>query len=240
MFRTIIWFIYFWLHLIFTYPALVKVRKLHQAGKKEKMDALVFKTAENWAQKLVKLTGSTIEVKGQENLPTTGSFVVISNHQGNFDIPILLGYLNRPIGFISKVEVKKLPIIRDWMVYMNCVFLDRKDRRQAITALNEGAENIKNGTSIVIFPEGTRSKGVKETPFKAGSFKLAQKAKATIVPVAINGSYKIMEQNRGFIIKPAHVTVTILPPIQPEDYLERDLKEVVVEVRELIFEQLQK
>lgn len=233
MVRTIIWFAYFWFHLIITYPALLKVKKLHKAGQKEEMDKLIFETARHWAQKLVWLTGSTVEVKGKENLPDHGPFVIVSNHQGNFDIPIMLGYLERPIGFISKVEVKKLPIIRDWMVYMNCVFLDRKDRRQAITAINEGAQNIKKGTSIVIFPEGTRSKGMKMNSFKAGSFKLAQKAEVPIVPVAIKGSFKIMEQNKN-LIKPTTVIVTVLPPIQPDQYAGKDIKTLSLEVEEII------
>lgn len=239
MFRTVIWFIYFWYQLIVTYPSLLKVKKLHSTGKKEEMDKLIFQTARKWAQKLVKKTGSTVEVYGKEHLPKEDSFVIVSNHQGNFDIPILIGFLERPIGFISKVEVKKLPIIRDWMVYMNCVFLDRKDRRQAIKAINQGAENIKHGTSIVVFPEGTRSKGMEMNIFKSGSFKLAQKSESPIVPVAIKGSYKIMEQN-GNMIKPAHIKVTILPQIKAEDYKDKDLKELAQEVQELIFKELQK
>ncbi|MFN7251473.1 MAG: lysophospholipid acyltransferase family protein [Anaerobacillus sp.] len=239
MVRTAIWFAYFWYRLIITYPALLKAKKLYKSGQKNEMEKLIFKTAEKWAYSLVKLTGSTIEVRGRENLPETGPFVIVSNHQGNFDIPILLGFLERPIGFISKIEVKKLPIVRDWMVYMNCVFLDRQDRRQAIKAINQGAENIKKGTSIVIFPEGTRSKGMEMNPFKSGSFKLAQKAEATIVPIAINGSYKIMEKN-GNRIKPANVTVTILPNIQPAVYQEKDLKELALEVHQLINNQLKK
>jgi 1-acyl-sn-glycerol-3-phosphate acyltransferase len=239
MVRTVIWFAYFWYRLIITYPALLKVKKLYKSGQKNEMEKLIFKTAEKWAYSLVKLTGSTIEVRGRENLPETGPFVIVSNHQGNFDIPILLGFLERPIGFISKIEVKKLPIVRDWMVYMNCVFLDRQDRRQAIKAINQGAENIKKGTSIVIFPEGTRSKGLEMNPFKSGSFKLAQKAEATIVPIAINGSFKIMENN-GNRIKPANVTVTILPNIQPDVYQQKDLKELALEVHELINNELKK
>lgn len=239
MFRTIIWFAYFWIYLVCTYPALVKVKKLHKLGQKKEMDALIYKTARNWSKKLVLLSGTTVRVNGQDNLPKEGSFVIVSNHQGNFDIPILLGYLGRPIGFISKIEVKKMPIIREWMVYMNCVFIDRKDRRQGITAINQGAEFIKNGSSIVIFPEGTRSKGVKKNSFKSGSFKLAQKAGAIIVPVAINGSYKIMEQN-GFLIKPAEVTVTILPQIKPEEYLDKKLTDLASEVEELIVRELHK
>ncbi|OIJ21315.1 1-acyl-sn-glycerol-3-phosphate acyltransferase [Anaerobacillus alkalidiazotrophicus] len=239
MFRTIIWFIYFWYYLIITYPSLLKVKKLQKAGQTEQMNELVFKISSNWAKKLVRLSGSTIRVNGKGNLPEKNSFVIVSNHQGNFDIPILLGFLERPLGFISKVEVKKMPIIRDWMFYMNCVFIDRKDRRQGIRAINQGAENIKNGSNIVIFPEGTRSKGIKKNPFKSGSFKLAQKAEASIVPVAINGSFKIMEKN-GFIIKPADVTVTILPEIQPKDYMNKDLKEFASEVEQLIFKTLEK
>ncbi|RXJ00321.1 1-acyl-sn-glycerol-3-phosphate acyltransferase [Anaerobacillus alkaliphilus] len=237
MIRTVIWFVYFWYHLFITYPSLLKVKKLQKAGRKEEMEQLVFKTSSNWAKQLVKLTGSVIEIKGKENLPKQGSFVIVSNHQGNFDIPILLGYLERPIGFISKIEVKKLPIVRDWMVYMNCVFLDRKDRRQAIHAINQGAENIKQGTSIVIFPEGTRSKGMKMNLFKAGSFKLAQKAEVPIIPIAIKGSFKIMEQNKN-IIKPAEVSVTILPALQPTDYLEKDIKTLASEVHAIIESEL--
>jgi 1-acyl-sn-glycerol-3-phosphate acyltransferase len=239
MVRTVIWYIYFWYRLMLTFPALQKVKKLYKNGQKEEMDLLIYQTETSWGRSLVKLTGSTIEVKGRENLPENGHFVLVSNHQGNFDIPILLGYLERPMGFISKIEVKKLPIIRDWMVYMNCVFLDRKDRRQAIKAINEGAENIKKGTSIVVFPEGTRSKGMKMNPFKSGSFKLAQKASATIVPVAIKGSYKILEGNGG-LIKPAVVTVTILPCIKAEEYLNKNLKVVANEVQELIKNELEK
>ncbi len=239
MIRTIIWFIYFWYYLIITYPLLVKVKKLHKNGKTQEMEQLTFKVARNWARKLVKLTGSTIEVRGQENLPEKGPFVIVSNHQGNFDIPILIGYLECPIGFISKVEVKKLPIIRDWMTYMNCVFLDRKNPRQAVKVINQGAENVKNGTPIVIFPEGTRSKGLKMNEFKAGSFKLAEKASATIVPVAIKGSYQIMEQN-GNRMKPAHVKVTILPNITAAKYQKHDLNRLAKQVQETIFNELKK
>ncbi|MCD8503076.1 MAG: 1-acyl-sn-glycerol-3-phosphate acyltransferase [Bacillaceae bacterium] len=173
-----------------------------------------------------------------ENLPPQGeACLFVSNHQGNFDIPILIGFLNRPLGFISKIEVKKMPIVNKWMEHMNCVFMDRKDRRQAVQSINKGADNLKNGSSLVIFPEGTRSKGMKMNSFKAGSFKLAQKSGATIVPVAINGSYKIMEQN-GFKIKPATVKVTILPSISKETYQEKDMKQIAAEVEEMITREL--
>ena len=75
------------------------------------------------------------------------------------DIPVLLGYLNKPIGFVSKAEIKKFPVVPTWMELMNCVFMDRSDRRQSLKAIKDGIELLKNGHSIVIFPEGTRSKG---------------------------------------------------------------------------------
>lgn len=239
MFRTIIWFIYFWIHLIITLPALQRVKKLEKTGQMEAKEELVYKTSRNWARKLVKLAGGKVDVNGYENLPKDEACLFVSNHQGNFDIPILIGFLNKPVGFISKIEVKKLPILNKWMEHMNCIFMDRKDRRQAVKSINTGAEKLKDGSSLVIFPEGTRSKGMDMNSFKAGSFKLAQKSGVTIVPVVINGSYKIMEQN-GFKIRPADVTVTILSPIPYEQYKEKDMKQVAEDVETLISQELNK
>lgn len=240
MFRTIIWFLYFWYHLITTLPTLLKIKRLEKKGKLKEKKQLVFKTSSHWARRLVKIAGANIEVVGVENLPSDEeACLFVSNHQGNFDIPILIGFLNRPVGFISKIEVKKIPIVNRWMEHMNCVFMDRKDRRQAVQSINKGADNLKNGSSLVIFPEGTRSKGMEMNSFKAGSFKLAQKSGATIVPIAINGSYKIMEQN-GFKIRPASVKITILPSISEEEYKENDMKQIAADVEQMIKNELSK
>ncbi|MGE5677907.1 MAG: lysophospholipid acyltransferase family protein, partial [Pseudomonadota bacterium] len=125
----------------------------------------------------------------------------------------LLGCIDIPKAFVAKVEMLKMPMIRSWMKHMNCVFLDRKDIRQSLQVMNAATEYLKKGYSMVIFPEGTRSKGRAMGEFKAGSLRIAVKAGVPIIPVTINGSYKLMEAN-GFFIKPAEISVVISKPIE--------------------------
>ncbi|WP_096439591.1 lysophospholipid acyltransferase family protein [Alteribacter populi] len=213
MIRTVIWFIYFWLYLLKSVPSLINVKRLRKNNKNEEADARIKYESNKWARSLVKLSGARVHVHGKEKIPTNETLLIVCNHQGNFDIPIILGYLDLKISFISKVEVKKLPLIASWMEEMNCVFMDRKNKRQSIKSIIDGAENLKNGHHLVIFPEGTRSKGGPVGTFKQGSFKLATRSGATILPVTINGSYNIMEAN-GNLLKPCDVDVTILDPVR--------------------------
>ncbi len=233
MFRTFFWFIYFWLYLIAIYPALLKVNQLAKLGKTTEHDQLTAQTAKKWARSLVKFAGVTVVTTGEENIPSEGSVLFVSNHQGNFDIPILLGYIDKPKAFIAKIELLKLPMIRTWMTHMKCVFMDRSDIRQSLKVINQATDHLKEGYSMVIFPEGTRSKGATLGEFKPGSLKLALKAGVPIVPITIRGSYKIMEQN-GFIIKPAHVEITIAAPIPTAGLTKEEAAELPERVREII------
>ncbi|PHE54497.1 lysophospholipid acyltransferase family protein, partial [Bacillus pseudomycoides] len=120
-----------------------------------------------------------------------------------------------------------------------CVFMDRSNRRQSLQAIKDGIELLKNGHSIVIFPEGTRSKGREMGEFKAGSFHLAVKAGVAILPVTVDGTYKMFEAN-GNRMKPAHATVTISKPITPEQYASMDIKELTQYTKDIIAAQLHK
>lgn len=231
MIRTMIWFIYFWLYLIFVLPVLMKVKKLDKQNRIKERDDLVFKTVQNWARSLVNLAGTKINVIGEENIPKNEAVVFVSNHQGNFDIPILLGYLNKHKAFIAKKEITKMPIISTWMKYMNCVFMDREDIRQSLQSINQGIEYIKEGYSMVIFPEGTRSIDGQLGEFKPGSLRLASKSGAPIVPITIKGSNKIMGKN-SFIIKPADVDVIISAPIYPTSV--KDTNKLTEIIRDII------
>lgn len=237
MLRTILWFTYFWLYLIVIQPTLLRVNRLEEKGKTTEHDRLTYQTARKWSHSLVKLAGVTVVTKGEENIPSEGSVLFVSNHQGNFDIPLLLGYIEKPKAFIAKIELKKLPLIRTWMTHLKCVFMDRSDMRQSLKTINQAAEHLKEGYSMVIFPEGTRSKGNNLGEFKPGSLKLALKAGVPIVPITIRGSYKIMEQN-GFIIKPAHVEITIHEPISTAGLTKEQAAELPETVRGIIEQSL--
>ncbi|HWP95632.1 MAG TPA: lysophospholipid acyltransferase family protein [Syntrophomonadaceae bacterium] len=237
MFRTIIWFIYFWLYLIKIMPKYFKAKRLFKEGKIIERDILVSKVASKWAKDLLRLAGASVTVTGSEKLPLDRPVLFVSNHQGNFDIPILLGTIDKPKAFIAKIELLKMPLIRDWMKQMNCVFLDRNDMRQSLRVMNEAAEYLRQGYSMAIFPEGTRSQGTAMGEFKAGGLRIATKANVMIIPVTIKGSYKLMEQN-GFRIKPAHVEVIISDPIDTMGLTKEEMNNLSENVRSIIMSNL--
>lgn len=230
--RTLIWFAFFWISLIFLVPSMLYAQWLDKKEKTDELDRLVCKCVYWWMHSLLRLAGVTVDTAGLDNIPDQPA-VFISNHQGNFDIPLLLCSLNRPHGIVAKIELQKIPFIRIWMRYLGCVFIDRHNPRQSAAALNQAAENVLKGHSMIIFPEGTRSKGGEIGEFKAGGFKIAQKTRAPIVPVCIEGSYKIMEAN-GNRMKPANVKIRILPVIDTAGLSKEELKEIPDKVYALI------
>ncbi|MFD1850448.1 lysophospholipid acyltransferase family protein [Oceanobacillus bengalensis] len=195
-------------------------------------DEEVFVTPKTVSRKVIEKTGTTVEVKGQEKLPE-GAALFVANHQGLFDILALLGYLGKPIGFIAKKEIKKLPIISKWMELVYCVFIDRSDRRQSMKAINRGIDYLKAGHSIVIFPEGTRGEGREINEFKPGSFRLGLKSNVPIVPVTIDGTYQMLEGSNGRIT-PSAITLSIHDPIYPETYTDMKSGEVASKVQAII------
>ena len=133
-----------------------------------------------------RLTGSTLTVKGIENIPDM-PVLYVGNHRSYFDI--VTGYIVVPgqTGFIAKKEMEKIPLLREWMRNVNCLFLDRKDIKAGLKTILEGIEKVKGGSSIWIFPEGTRCKAkdpAELLPFKEGSLKIAEKSGCPVVPVA--------------------------------------------------------
>ena len=211
MLRIIFAVIRFSIYLIHSLPAQRKAKRLDREGNIAARDAIVNDQVPDWARFVVGLTGGTVEVTGEELIPQDTAVVFVANHQGNLDIPILLGYIRKPKAFVAKIEILKTPILATWMKLMQCTFLDRKNMRQSVRAMHEAADTVKNGYSIVIFPEGTRSKGGPVGEFKAGSFKIALKAGVPIVPVTVDGSWHLFEETGR--IKKAHVRITVHPAI---------------------------
>lgn len=232
--RTVIWFIFFFAYLPFTLPALHKVKKLAQQGKTEEQTRMVNKTMIPWAHALLRLAGVTVEVEGLANIPDV-PVLFVSNHQGNFDIPILLSHLDKPHGLLAKIELKKLPVVPAWMEQLHCVFIDRKNPRQAMDSLNQSAEVLRQGHSMIIFPEGTRSKCEQLGEFKSGALKIAAKTKVPLIPVSITGSYQVMEGNKNHI-KPATVKIKVLPPIPTADLSREEFKALPERIRALILQ----
>ncbi len=193
---------------------------------------LAWLVASNWGRITVRTTGSRVIFEGRELLPKHSQLCFMGNHQGFFDIPAFLGYLGRPVGFIAKQELFKVPVLSQWMRQLPCVFIDKKTPRETIVSFQHSAEIIKKGCPIVIFPEGGRSFSDTMADFHLGSLKLPQMAGATIVPFAIKGTWRIYEIDKG--IHPVTIRIRILPPITPQDPIYNDKTALLKHLEDLI------
>lgn len=201
-------------YLPISIPKLNKIKSKKGLLSVEQYDLLVHEVPQKWASGVLKRTKSEFTVEGLENLPE-GPVLFVSNHEGNFDIPTLLTHIPKPFGFISKIEIKKVPLVAKWMEEMNCVFLDRTNRKSSYRSIQDTVSHLQNGHSILMFPEGTRSKGQGIGAFKSGFVRIAKDADVPIVPIAIHGTSNIMEKNNNKI-SPAHVQISILPSYSKE------------------------
>lgn len=203
----------------------------------QEYDELLNETPKHWARGILKRAGVTYEITGHEQLPV-GPVLFISNHEGNFDIPVLIAAVPKPFGFLSKIEVRKIPFIYEWMKEMNCVFIDRTNRRSALKSIDDSIASLKNGHSLLLFPEGTRSKGNGVKEFKAGFVRIASKAEVPVIPIAICGTSRIMEQNNKRIT-PSHVKIQLLPELVqeqgelPADFIQRVQQQIQNTVTQL-------
>ena len=128
-------------------------------------------------------------------------------------------------------------MLSGWMKSMNCVFMDRDNPRESIRAIKDGTELLKEGYSLVLFPEGTRSKDGNLGEFKAGGLRLATKSKVDILPITINGTKDIMNKD-SLIIRPAKVKVIVSPLIKVDEY-DGDTKELTEVIHNIISQNLE-
>lgn len=177
-----------------------------------------------WAFKVVAfIAGVKLEVHGEENVPKDKPVLYIANHTGIFDVVLCYSRTPRLTGFISKKEWKKIPLLNVWMNKLYCLFLDRDSIRDGMKMILQAIEYVKNGISIFIFPEGTRSRDGEFHEFHPGSFKIATKTGCPIIPIAITGSAGIFEDHKPFL-KSQRVIITYGKPIVPGELSDEDKK----------------
>lgn len=212
-----IWFIFFMFLCLLGYFLLIVCKiLLPKTAYRKVVNACV----RFWGRTTVLSTGSQVETFDLDKLPGHKQICFVANHQGMFDIPLVLGFIGRPTGFIAKQELFKIPVLSWWMHEIPCVFIDRASARNAMASFTKSAAVIEQGNPLVIFPEGTRSRGDEMGRFHLGSFKLAVIAKATIVPVAIKGSWRVYEIDKK--IHPTVLKLKVLDPILPQDHIYND------------------
>lgn len=233
MLRSIYWYLSFVVTLCGKIPKLIKAKKIEKTGNIKELDKYAYDVTTKWAFDRIKASGAKIKVHNQNLIPKDRNVLFVSNHQGDFDIAIFMAMIKKDTGFVAKIEMKKAPLINKWMEYIHCVFMDRNDLKQSLQTILEGIKVLKSGYSLVIFPEGTRSKSDKIGEFKAGSFKLATKSKVPIVPVTIDGSYKIMEEN-NYKITPAEVDIYVHEPVYIENMSKEEINNISETIKEII------
>lgn len=187
-----------------------KHRRLLKQHKIEEAREYVKDTLLHWSKYTIDTIGLDIHVSGLENIPEEPC-VFISNHSSILDIPIILHTSKKATGFIAKQELQKIPFLGYWIKNSGSVFLDRQNPRSAVTSINQGVSHLNDGLYMGIFPEGTRSKDGNIAPFKKGSFKLATKAKAKIVPIYIENASRAYEDTKQF--NPCKISIVYGKPI---------------------------
>ena len=179
---------------------------------KPKKDILALRIVQ-WAFKVIRfLCGVKTTVIGYENIPKDEPVLFVGNHNSNFDTVIVYSMLPGLTGVVAKKEMEKIPLLHHWMKLLYCLFLDRKNIKEGLKTVLQGIEYIKNGISITIFPEGTRSRTGEMAPFKEGSLKFAEKTGCKIIPVVQNNTRQIMEAHSPFIRK-THTVLEFGEPI---------------------------
>lgn len=153
-----------------------------------------------------------VDVTGREHIPAGVPVVFASNHASQFDIPILYQVLPVQFRFLVKKELFKIPVFGAAMRRTGYIPIDRTRGKAALQSLREAADRIREGTSVVVFPEGTRSSDGRLSSFKVGGMILAIKAQCPVVPVAISGSHKILPKG-SLRIRSGRVRVSIGPPV---------------------------
>lgn len=233
MLRTLFFYPCIIISLIFASICRIRIKILTIKGDTEKRKAYIHKVTHSWGKFILRIAGARVNVVGLDNLPKNETVLFVSNHQSNFDIPLLLGTIDIAKGFIAKKELENWPFISTWMRYINCIFMDRENLRKSASSIIEGVNLLKSGYSMVIFPEGTRSKGKPVSEFKGGSFKLATKSKCLIVPLTINGTYKLLEENHNRI-KSADIELVIHPSINVSNLNKDELENLPNAVHSII------
>lgn len=220
-----------------------KIRKKYYVGdenltaqEKKERRTKVYECMRELSSGMLKAADTEVIITGKENLPKEGPVVYIANHKSLFDSPLMATLVEEPIIFIGKEETKKMPIISKWFDAMGCIYLDRDDMKKQLQAILKGIEELKQGQSVVIFPEGTRIKGNDIASFKAGSFKLATKAKVPIVPMAFQNTFKILEETGQ--VQKAKIYVNIGKTIDVPNMTAEQLKTLPQDTEEYIRELL--
>lgn len=235
IFYHLVLLIIFIFQLFFRYPYIILQNR-------KKRYELTYKYSHRMSKICFWATGSKVKLIYKNNSKkmieeikeNNDTFIIMSNHQSNIDIPLLLGHIPLVFTFVAKKEMKTWPIISTWMKALNCIFLDRENPRQGIVDIKQAIHEVKDGYSYVIFPEGSRSFHGEIGDFKKGSFKLVTDTGAKLIPVTIIGTIDVQQRSSLKISANKNVKIVIDEPINYSDLENEEKKHISEKVRSIV------
>jgi 1-acyl-sn-glycerol-3-phosphate acyltransferase len=186
----------------------------------EKDGRAYFWSGSTWSKFTLRLCGVEVRVRGAENIRPDGAYIFVTNHASMFDIPAIMSVLPR-VRIMFKKELSYVPIWGWALRWGHHIVVDRGKGTEAVKSINRAVESIKTGGSVILFAEGTRTRDGKLQPFKRGAFSLAAKSGVPIVPIAINGSFKILPKS-SLDIRPSPIELVIEKPIETTQIFSRE------------------
>lgn len=195
-----------------------------------------FAVTTTWARLLCWANFTHVTVEGDDGVDPRGSYILMSNHQSQFDIPVLYrvyGARRHQFRWVMKQELRKVPGLGWGAEKAGCIFVDRSNTERAVASLRDGADRLEPGVSVLFFPEGTRSRDGRLMPFKKGGFMMALETGLPILPISISGTHHILPGHSSKLLL-GHATVRLHPPIDPAAYGHERCDELMAEVRRVI------
>lgn len=219
-----------WLMLLFSITCLAMLVTLDA-------DVSIWWARRVWSPVLVWISGSKLIVEGQENVDPRRPTIYASNHQSSLDIPIMFMAIPANVRFVAKHQLRYVPMLGWYLWLAGHIFVDRARRASAIASLDAASEKIRSGTSIIVYPEGTRSPDGRILPFKKGSFALALKARVPICPITVEGSGQVMPRARWDVRTGLVIRVKIGRPMDTTRFADNDREGLMRAVRDVIIRQ---
>jgi 1-acyl-sn-glycerol-3-phosphate acyltransferase len=186
-----------------------------------------------WSWLLCRMNFTKVSIKGRRNAKPGQSYVIISNHQSNFDILAIYGHWGRQFRWVMKEELRKVPGLGWYCEAGGHVFIDRSSKKKAIASLREAKSLLKDGISVIIFPEGTRSTNGRLGKFKKGGFMMALDLDLPILPISVSNSHNILPTHTLRLL-PGKIDISIHPPVDAGEYGYKKRAQLIEDVRKII------
>lgn len=190
-----------------------------------------------WSRLTCWLALCRVKTRGHENLNPCQSYIIVPNHQSAFDVFLVYGFLNQNVKWMQKQSLRKIPFVGFASEKAGHVFVDNTNPKARAASLEKAKEQIVNGVSMVIFPEGARSRSGKLGHFKRGAYYVAHDMKLPVVPLTINGAYDVLKRD-GFHLRPGKLELVIHQPVPTEFLTEEEIPALIEETRDTIYSAL--